>query len=234
MSKSNAITYVGTPDQQHMLFLFFPIKKGLFHKALEGAHLLHHAVKTAANDPGPDMRAQTGVHFFMFYAVAAGAKSKLPVTTFQPMPDKDLLVVQAIYDGEFTDYIGSFVQQEAIEKGLNLIVSVMDESNIPGIDANGPNSANFILAHKGVKSNPDAFNCLLMNYNFADPTLAGKAYTPVTKLTNPLFGATFPGLSVSNILTNYSVNGVTGVDLWPFPPETDVEFPPSSKPDCSS
>jgi hypothetical protein len=233
MSESNAIKYVGTADQQHMLFLFFPIKKGLFHKALEGAQLLHHAVKTAANDPGPgpDMRAQTGVHFFMFYAVPAGSKSKLPVTTFQPMPDKDLLVVQAIYDGEFTDYIGSFVQQEAIEKGLNLIVSLMDESNIPGIDANGPNSANFIIGNKGVKSNPDAFNCLLMNYNFADPTLAGKA---VDKLTNPLFGATFPGLSVSNILTNYSVNGVPGVELWPFPPKIDIQFPPSSKPDCSS
>jgi len=233
MSDSKAITYVGTADQQHMLFLFLPIKHGKFKQALEGAHLLHHAIKTAANDPGPDMRAQTGVHFFMFYAVQASSKSKLPVTTFQAMPDKDLLVVQAIYDGEFTDYIGSFVQQKAIEDGLNLIVSVMDESNIPGIDAEGPNSANFIKGHLGVKSNPDAFNCLLMNYNFADPTLAGKAYTPLDQLTNPLFGATFPGLSVSNILTNYSVDGVTGVELWPFPPETKVKYPQSSKPDCS-
>lgn len=233
MSNSNAITYVGTPDQQHMLFLFFPIKKGLFKQALEAAHLLHHASKAGTDDPGPDMRAQTGVHFFMFYAVPAGSKSKLPVTTFQAMPDKDLLVVQAIYDAEFTDYIGAFVQQDAIAKGLNAIVSVMDESNIPGIDASGPNSANYIKANGGVKSNPDAFNCLLMNYNFADPTVAGKAYLAPAELTNPLFGATFPGLSVSNILTNYSVNGVTGVELWPFPPLTNVEFAESSKPDCS-
>jgi hypothetical protein len=233
MSNSNAIKYVGTADQQHMLFLFLPIKKELFKQALEAVHLLHQAVKTAANDPDPDMRAQTGVHFFMFYAVPAGSKSKLPVTTFQPMPGKDLLVVQAIYDAEFTDYIGAFVQQEAIANGLNSIVSMMDESDIPGIDADGPNSANYIKGNGWVQSNPDAFNCLLMNYNFADPTAAGKAHVTLAELTNPLFGATFPGLSVSNILTNYSVNGVTGVELWPFPPATDVEFAQSSKPDCS-
>ncbi len=223
------VTFVSAPEQQHMLFLFLPIKKNTWKKALEGIHELKKQLSNVA-DPGPDIRASTGVHFFLFYALPANTKPPLKVTSFQTEKDKDMLVVQAIYDADFAPYIGSFVQQPAIAAGLNYILTLLDETGIPGIDPNGPNSANFIMKNGGVVAIPDAFNCLLMNYNFADPTVPGAAYVDPTALKNPIFGGTFPGLTVGKILQYYP----NGNELWPFPPVQNMVFAKSIQPKCKS
>jgi hypothetical protein len=226
------ISYVSSAEQQHMLFLFFPVKKGTFGKALETMQDLHQNV-LKLSDPGPgDIRAATGVHFFLFYALPANQKPPLKVTSFQTEKDKDLLVVISIYDADFAPYIKSFVQQPVIAAGLNGILSIMDESNIPGIDANGPNSAHTIMKLGGVQAAPDQFNCLLMNYNFADPTAPGMAYNAPGTAPNPIFGATFPGLTVGKILQYYSFNDAKGSELYPFPPVKDMVFQESKKPKC--
>lgn len=212
-----------------MLFLFLPITKGTWKTALAGVHELQKQA-LQVSDPGPDLRASTGVHFFLFYALPANTRPALNVTSFQTEQDKDLLVVQAIYDADFAPYIGSFVQQPTIAAGLDLIVELLDESNIPGIDPNGPNSANFIKDKGGVASNPDAFNCLLMNYNFANPVVPGAAYIDPKAIKNPIFGATFPGLTVGKILQYYP----NANQLWPFPPAKNVVFGKSIQPQCNS
>lgn len=225
----NALNFISAPEQQHMLFLFLPVQKNTWKAALESLHELQKQVSPTP-DPGPDMRASTGVHFFLFYALPANTRPPLAITSFQTEPDKDLLVVQAIYDADFAPYIGSFVQQPKIAEGLDLIVNLLDESNIPGIDPNGPNSANYIRQNGGVTQHPAAFNCLLMNYNFANPTLPGVAYVNPAAISNPIFGATFPGLTVGKILQNYPQAN----QLWPYPPEKDVTFEESIQPECQA
>src|SRR4051812_24995486 len=82
------ITFLGVAAQQHMLLLFFPLKKGLLHTALDGAQksLLPKtkAPKTAAVGGGPDPRVATGVHFSMFYGLPADTQPVpgMPVPTF--------------------------------------------------------------------------------------------------------------------------------------------------------
>lgn len=224
----NPLTFISAPEQQHMLFLFLPIKKGTWEKALAGVHELQQQA-LQVSDPDPDLRASTGVHFFLFYALPANTRPPINVTSFQTEQNKDLLVIQAIYDADFAPYIGSFVQQPKIAAGLDLIVKLLDESNIPGIDPDGPNSANFIIGNGGVAENPDAFNCLLMKYNFANPVVPGVAYVDPKAIKNPIFGATFPGLTVGKILQYYP----NANQLWPYPPATNVAFGKSVQPQCN-
>lgn len=226
---ANPITLVAAPQQQHMLFLFLPIKKGFFKKAVEAVNELSNLSKAVTTgSPGPgDIRAATGVHFSFFYGLPADTTPvpALPVTSFQTEKGKDLLVVQALYDADFAPYISAFVNVPAIAAGLNFVLSIADESGI--IDPENPTSAAYISANGGVVTNPDAFNCFLMRYNFADPTLPA-SLKPTRAVQKYLFQGTFPGLTVGNILQNYPDANI----LWPFP-AVDITFPPSTAPDCS-
>jgi hypothetical protein len=220
---ASPITKISAAEQQHLLFLFLPIKAKKLAHALESVDNLQKAIKALPAD-GPDLRAATGVHFFIFYSLANGKTPGLPVPSFQTMPGKDLLVVQSIYDADFAPYISSFVTNPFIAAGLNQILESMDESDIPGVDPNGPTSANFILANGKVEKNPDAFNCLLMRYNFGDPTLAASSNAPGAKYT---FGTNFPGLTIGKILKNYP----DAKTIWPAP-LGKIEFATSVKPIC--
>ncbi|MES2556920.1 MAG: hypothetical protein V4604_12260 [Bacteroidota bacterium] len=225
---ADPITFVAAPQQQHMLFMFLPIKKGTFKKAVEAVSELSNAAKmvtTGTQGPG-DIRASTGVHFSFFYGLPADTtpvNPVLPVPSFQTAPGRDLLVVQALYDADFAPYISAFVNVPAIAIGLNYVLSITDEIDV---DPNDPTSAAFILANGGVVSNPDAFNCFLMRYNFADPTLPA-SLAPVSKTQKYLFQGTFPGLTVGNILQNYPDANT----LWPFP-AAPIEFAQSVAPSC--
>lgn len=231
------VIYVSRPNQQHMLHLFLPVKKNVL---VTGPLVLKGIVNTFIDslfptvpssfvipppvpDPGsgPDMRASTGVHFVFFYLLLAGQKPPLFGPSFQTDPNKDLLVIQAIYDDDFRPYIASFVQQPAVADGLNGVLSILDESNIDGIDANGPNSANYILEKGGVVRNPDAFNNLLENYNLTAPhnAIAVAGFVPSVD-SNPSFAATFPGLTVRKILQYYP----NAIEEWPFSPQPIVYF----------
>jgi hypothetical protein len=226
---STPVTAVSAAEQQHLLLLFVPLKKGTVARAAEAAKVL----QTPPGTP-PDIRAATGVHFFMIYPLADGTAPvpALPVTSFKTMPGKDLLVVMSIYDAEFAPYIGAFVADKTIAAGLNLILELSDESGIvPDTD---PTSANYILAHGKVQKNADAFNCFLMRYNFGDPTMAAGSHTNTDKHAKPgtppkyTFGTNFPGLTVGKVLANYA-NAKT---LWPFP-LGPIKFEPTSKPTCT-
>ncbi len=222
-TQATPVTTVSVPDQQHMLFLFIPLKKGLLPQAIEAAKALNGAA--AAGSGGGDPRKTTGVHHFMIYAQADGQPTPgIPVPGFQSYPGKDVLVVLSIYDGQFDAYISAFFEIDAVVNGLNGLMLLMDESNIPGVDANGPTSANYIAKMGGVKKNAQAFYCLLMRYNFGDPVFSagdkGGKYT---------LGTNFPGLTVAKIIDNYP-----GADqLWPpTPGAMTYEFPAAKKPVC--
>ncbi len=220
------ITYVKATDQQHMLFLFFPVKHEAKAEALEKvSQLQHHIMARSAAESGPDLRASTGVHFFMFYLLLDGHNPGLPVPSFQTFPGKHLLVVQSIYDADFAPYISSFVNVPAIAEGLDNILKIMDETGIPGVDPKGANSAYTILKNGGVAKDPAAFYCLLMRYNFADPTIPASIKSPLTN--KYILGGTFPGLTVGKILQNYQ----DAESLWPSKP-VEIEFGKSSKPNC--
>lgn len=224
---ASPVTYVKATDQQHMLFLFFPLKKGVHAEAAEKVNQLSHHIMAhsgaAAAGPG-DLRAATGVHFFLFYLLGDGQNPGLPVPSFQTFPGKNLLVVQSIYDADFGPYISSFVNVPAIAEGLNNILSLMDETGIPGVDPDGPTSANYILSHGKVEANAEAFYCLLMRYNFADPTIPASTHPTSPKY---VLGGTFPGLTIGKILQHYP----DAETLWPFPP-VKIEFAKSVKPTC--
>ena len=223
---ASPVTYVKAADQQHMLFLFFPLKKAVHTEAVEKVHHLYHNLMAHGEaQSGPDLRPSTGVHFFLFYLLPDGHNPGLPVPSFQSFPGKNLLVVQSLYDADFAPYISSFVNVPAIADGLNKILLLMDETGIPGVDPDGPTSANYILAHGGVEKNAAAFYCLLMRYNFADPTIP--ASTKASTTTKYILGGTFPGLTVGKILQNYP----DAETLWPFPPG-EIEFAKSIKPNC--
>lgn len=237
------ITSLAAPAEQHMLFLFFPLKKGTLKEAVEHAQAAFAAppapaakVKGASAD-GPDPRVVTGVHFFMFYGLPANTEPqpKLPVPSFQTAKDKDLLVVVSIYDGDFFDYIQSFTTNPSIAFGLNGILSKMDETDL--VDPDSPTSAQSILKDwkplplpgtGGVATHTDDFVKLLMRYNFADPTVPAANVFPVNTPEHAkyLLGATFPGLTVGWILQNYPQAGA----LWPLP-APKITFEPSTPPE---
>jgi hypothetical protein len=163
----------------------------------------------------------------MFYPLPADTTPvpALPVPSFQTAKGKDLLVVLSIYDADFGPYISAFTSNPAIAAGLDLILSLMDESGI--VQPTDPTSAAFILKHGGVAKNNTAFFKLLMRYNFADPTIPGAAKLPPNTPANPKyqFGATFPGLTIGSILQNYP----DAPQLWPLPP-VDITFAKSTPP----
>lgn len=214
------ITSLAAPAEQHMLFLFLPLKKGTIPKALEAARSAFHvqppaaASQTEGTADGADPRVATGVHFFMFYGLPADTRPQppLPVPSFQTAAGKDLLVVISLYDGDFGDYISAFTTNPLIAMGLKAILSVMDESGI--VEPGDPSSAAY-LAGKDVPLDGTSFLKLLMRYNFADPTIPAANVFPVNTPAHPKFllGATFPGLTVGWILQNYPQAGA----LWPLP-----------------
>lgn len=213
------ITSLTAPEQQHMLLLFLPMKDKGGEKVVEKLNEIRLKLTTTP----VDKRRDTGVHFSMFYYLPAGTTPKLPVPSFQTAEGKGLLVVQALYDADFEPYIDSFVNDKDIRGGLNLVLEFMDETGI--VKDTDHTSARYILDHGRVEGNPRDFYCLLMRYNFADPTLPAAA--KITKPGKYLLTYTFPGLTVSNILDNYP----DAEELWPTTP-VPIEFAKSKKPDC--
>ncbi len=221
---SNPITNVAAGDEQHLLFLFVPIRKGVLGEAIKHVEHLKNLVKTHA-DAATDPRAATGVHFFMIYGQADGHATRgIPVPGFQSFPGKDVLVVMSLYDNDFAPYISAFFAIPEVVKGLNNLLLIMDETGIPGLDPNDPSTAVNIQKNGGVVANASPFYCLLMRYNFADPTLAAGSSAAGAKYT---LGATFPGLTVGKILSSYP----NAKQLWPFPPVA-INFQQSTAPKC--
>jgi hypothetical protein len=219
------ITSLAAPSEQHLLFLFLPVKTGQTGDAEASAQQSFQAIVGSPDaDPGPDTRALTGVHFSMFYALKAGTTPGLPVPSFQTAEGKDLLIAVAIYDSNFIPYISAFTSQPRIAAGLDLLLGQLDESGI--VPPTDPTSAAFILANGGVAVNNDEFIQLLMRYNFGDPAIPGAAKQPVNTPANPKYtlGATFPGMTVGNILRSYP----DAQTLWPWPP-VEITFAPAGQ-----
>ncbi|HEY0782804.1 MAG TPA: hypothetical protein VGE98_10135, partial [Thermoanaerobaculia bacterium] len=197
---------------------------GSLKPALEAAQPAFAAPKAAA---GADPRALTGVHFFMFYGLAADTQPvpALPVPTFQTAAGKDLLVGLSLYDANFGPYIDAFTSQPPIAAALDALLTTLDESGI--VEPTNKTSAAFILKRGGVAKNSSAFRTLLMRYNFGDPTIPAAAKFPVNTPPQPkyLLGATFPGLTVGSILQSYP----NAQELWPWPPVA-ITFEPAAKP----
>jgi hypothetical protein len=227
------ITKIAKAQEQHMLLLFVPLNSKLVPPPSVSS-FQSIFMEAAAADP----RAATGVHFFMFYLMRAGDKSRIVVPTFQPAPagpsgvPKDLLVVLSIYDADFEPYIGSFLTDPKIVQGLNTLMLAMDESGI--VPDSDPTSAKYISQHGGVVKNAASFYQLLMRYNFADPTVPavgpGGVANPPVKPWPYLLGATFPGLTIGMFLK--AVGGYpNALQLWPAPSEAPkIYFEPSTPP----
>jgi hypothetical protein len=239
------ITDLLQPQQQHMLLLFLPLKSGNAEtaRASIGKSLESMGQPSQPNqktEPGPDSRPSTGVHFFMFYTMAACTPSPIVVPTFQAAPGvpggkaRDLAVVLSIYDADFEPYIGSFFANPNTVNQLNAILTLVDEEGL--VAADDPSSAANILANGGVRKNASAFYQFLMRYNFADPTIP--AIGP-GGMANPLpaprylLGATFPGLTVGKIL-DAKAGYPEAALLWPSPDATPappaITYEPSVPP----
>jgi hypothetical protein len=215
--------------QQHMLFLFFPLKKGALAQAMGAIGGVTASAKAAADstaDTGADTdeRAATGVHFAMFTGLPADMKPDFPVPCFQTAPGKDLLIIQSIYDADFTPYIAAFTSHESVAQALDGVLSLMDETGI--VEPSDPTSAAWILANKGVFKNPNAFVDLLMRYNYSDPTIPATTGAGVSPVQNPklVLLATFPGLTVGQILQTGDL-GAT----YPYPP-VPIQYDSSAPP----
>lgn len=88
------ITYLTTPEQQHMLFLALPIKQNPFSKKAGSTSHVELATTTlttmfSGRHPDgsrvfSDPRPATGVHFFMAYAQLAGLPPTPPKTVWLP------------------------------------------------------------------------------------------------------------------------------------------------------
>ncbi|MCC9017884.1 hypothetical protein [Flavobacterium lipolyticum] len=223
MSTSQVIT-VPITEQQHLLFLFLPLKKGLLAEAIKAAQLIREAA-APATAPSGDLRKTTGVHYFTIYAQEDGKPTPgIPVPGFQSFPGKDVMVVMSIYDGQFDAYINAFFEIEAVVNGLNGLLHLIDETGIPGVDPDGPTSAKHIIKKKGVKKNAAAFFCFLMRYNFGDPV-----FSAGDKNGKYTFGTNFPGLTVAKIIDKYP----KASEIWPpAPSDVTYSFPKAQKPDC--
>lgn len=218
------ISFVAASEQQHMLFMFLPILKGTLEKGLASVNELSNVSKTLTVTPG-DLRASTGVHFAFFYGLSADQvpNPALPVPSFQTAKGKDLLVVQALYDADFAPYISAFVNVPAIALALDAILHIADESGI--VEDTDPTSAVYMRNNGGVAGNADSFNCFLMRYNFADPTIP--ASLKPAKGQKYILNGTFPGLTVGKILERYP----DAQTLWPSP-ATEINFAQSVAPIC--
>ena len=203
------ISVLAPPQEQHMLLLFLPLKKGV----LANPQVNKLAMNLVNAVAPADNRAATGVHFAMFHLVTDGAASALPVPTFQAPAGKDMLVAQSLYDAPFDPYISAFTTDPVIAAGLDGLLSIVDESGITIADP--ATSAAQILANGGVFQNSEAFITLLMRYNFGDPTIpaatSAKNIDPAPGPQRYALFATFPGLTVGSILQNYP----DAAALWP-------------------
>jgi len=211
--------------QQHMLFLFVPIKKGVLAANKDIIEKMNSGVQSALS---VDPRKATGVHYFMTYPHLEGTPTPgIPgAAGFASYPGKDVLVVMSLYDNDFAPYISAFFF-EPVLSGLNFLLTIMDETGIPGVDPNGPHSANYIHNHGGVKANAAAFYCMLMQYNFGDPVLPAGGTKPTDRYT---LGTNFPGLTVADIINNYP----GAASNWPPPsePQNTYTFPKGIPPVC--
>jgi hypothetical protein len=222
-----AIKSIPRAQQQHMLFLFVPLKS---EPATAGK------ITAFVNAAGPDLRATTGVHFFMIHHLKAGTTPPLPVPSFTTAPGKDALIVLSIYDADFEPYISAFFADDKIVGGLNFLMAAMDETDI--IKPTDTSSADYIFHNGGVAKNAQGFYKLLMRYNFADPTIpavgpGGVANTPAPQWKYFL-GTNFPGLTVGMTLKK---NGgyPNAHELWPAPGLAPaIEFEPSIPPKSAS
>ena len=218
------ITFLSAPEEQHLLFLFLPIKTNPKPEAATAMHTLFASQSAVGADP----RTATGVHFYGIYTLKAGTKPAAPppFTAFQvppPNPEtgapRDLVVVFSIYDNDFGPYISAFTDNENFAKVLDLgLLANLDETGF--VDPSDPTSAKNILAKGGTFANPKALLSLLMRYNWADPTIP--AATTIGKIKNPnpnwkyFLGATFPGLTTTRLLK--PSGGYPNInELWPFP-----------------
>jgi hypothetical protein len=222
MSTQQVIT-VPITDQQHLLFLFIPLKKGSVELAKSTAEKVRQAA-APLTAPGGDLRKTTGVHYFTIYGQEDGKPTAgIPVPGFQSYPGKDVLVVMSIYDGQFDAYISAFFKIPEIVEGLKFLLSIMDETGIPGVDPDGQTSAKFIL-EKGLEKNALAFYCLLMRYNFGDPVLCAG-----DKNGKYVFGTNFPGLTVAKIIDKFP----DAATIWPpVAGQVSYAFPKAQKPNC--
>lgn len=224
MSQSKVIS-VPVTDQQHLLFLFVPIKKGKFGQAAATVEKLQaDAKKLHVKAGGSDLRKTTGVHYFFIYPQAGGVPTPgIPVPGFTAAHGKDVLVVMSIYDGQFDTYIKAFFDIPEVVFGLDQLLTLMDESGLPPFDPT--TSAAYIMNNGGVVQNAAAFYCLLMRYNFGDPVLSAGA-----KGGKYVFGTNFPGLTVAGVIDHYPGAAAS----WPpTPGEVTYTFPPAQIPDCS-
>jgi hypothetical protein len=227
---NGAVTSLMSPEEQHLLLLFLPLKHGakppLESDAVSTLHTLFSGKQVKGTTAPSDPRPATGVHFFMIYALAAGKTTNPPppFPAFQvppPNPEtkapRDLAVVMSIYDADFGPYIGAFTSDPDFAALLDATLLVgLDETGF--VDPNDPTSALGILANGGTFQNQDAFVALLMRYNWADPTRPGATSAANIKKPDPnwkpyFLGATFPGLTISKIL---STNGYpNALQLYP-------------------
>jgi hypothetical protein len=252
------ITRLSAPEEQHMLFLFLPLKSAApspkpktapksktasttpQSKTISTLHALFSGKLPNGKSVLPDPRIATGVHFFMIYMLKAGeTPPPSPFPTFQlppPNPEtkapRDLAVVISIYDADFGPYIEAFTNNKPFASVLdNTILKALDETGL--VNPDDPTSAINILANKGTNANPDAFIALLMRYNWADPTIPAATSFSNIKRPNPnwkhyFLGATFPGLTIGKILK--PVGGYPNASqLWPFPGPV-IDFAPSTSP----
>lgn len=225
-STTGSIPTVAAADEQHMLLLFLPLYKGALDAAMAAASHITGGGKTLPKcpaDPGIDQRANTGVHFAMFFGLKAGAVPApgppASVPSFTTPDNKDLLVVQAIYDGEFSPYINAFTDQPSVACALDEIVAAIDES---GIDIPDPATSAASVMKLGVAKDARNFVKLLMRYNFSDPLVPAvsgpMAPPPPVSSQRFILVGTFPGLTVGNVLNNYP----DAATLWPYPPPPTI------------
>jgi hypothetical protein len=223
----STVPRIGIADQQHMLMLFLPLKKGSLQRALHAAQAL---VGISPGTPAKDNRVAQGVHYAMFFGLEADQKppGPLPVPSFQTAAGKDLLIAQAFYDGDFASYIGAFTNDTAIAPRLDALLYALDETDI--VPDSDPTSAAAIITAGGVTVASAAFNCLLLRYDFGDPVLPATSGAPTGMKAIYGLNATFPGLTVGKIL---AANGYPNAPaLWPFPPPAKIEFQKTPTPQC--
>ncbi len=240
------ITQLSAPEEQHLLFLFLPLKSAVKPAPLEADPLMAlHSLFSGKMPDGtsvlPDPRTATGVHFYMAYGLKAGTTPAPPppFTAFQvppPNPDtkvpRDLAVVMSIYDADFGPYIAAFTNNKVFSLLLdNALLKNLDETGFVS-PVNGPTTALGILANGGTFANAAAFVTLLMRYNWADPTIP--AATSIGNIKNPnsnwkyFLGATFPGLTNTKILKT-SGGYPNAAELWPVK-EVVIDYAPSTRP----
>src|SRR5207302_6856590 len=141
------ITYLTTPEQQHLLFLCLPLKetRSLPKPKVDLASALGSMLAGKQLDGTTtefDSRPATGVHFTMSFAQwAPGVTPWFPAPSlpppfpiFQVPPPSSkvkryLLLVMAIYDADFGPYIGAFTNSQTFSALLDLVLLHLHETD---------------------------------------------------------------------------------------------------------